>query len=696
MRIREQGRPQSVQTPQSPVATQVALRNTQKPAAEQAPSSTSFSRSTTAAEDLRPAAHTTGTSTVARVTTGRSLPMSKGATAIPDRATFEKLARRDDVPGQLGAREVKFLMTGVDGPNPQVYFINTNNIVYHWDFMTGGLGKPITLEEFNAQTYFTDHRKNLAGSIIARDNFEGPRGQKGLYTMEFWPTDPVKARHVAIAFKAIKKAMPFAAKNLAYHPAGETQQALANQEKSQLSRLRVKTVTTEALFKGVNYSAMNMGEGYGVLRVVDPANPSERPPSVRDVVIFKNTPNDLSHVGGIITEAPQTPLSHINLKAKQNDTPNAYIKDAANDPRIAPFLGKLVHYKVTPDGFTIEEATKAQADAWLEKVRPQQTTKLPRNLNVKKLVTLEDLAHKDLSSVGAKAANVAELRRILPPGMVPNGFAVPFHFYDSFMKHNGLYDEATRMMADPRFKEDPAVREEMLTAFRRKIRRAEVPPDISAMLKAKQAEFPADQPLRCRSSTNNEDLEGFNGAGLYDSYTHRPDEGALENTIKQVWSSLWNYRAYEEREFYRVDHLTAAMGVLVHPNFDDETANGVAVTKNIYDPNWKGFYVNVQVGEELVTNPEGGATPDEFLISAIGPHGEFETQYVKHSNQVEQGKTILTEAQARELTSVMERIQAHFQRVYGKEQDKSFAMDIEFKIGKDGKLVVKQARPYVD
>ena len=58
-----------------------------------------------------------------------------------------------------------------------------------------------------------------------------------------------------------------------------------------------------------------------------------------------------------------------------------------------------------------------------------------------------------------------------------------------------------------------------------------------------QNSLPDGTPLRCRSSTNNEDLPGFSGAGLYDSSTHRPDEGHLSESIKQVYASLWNYRA---------------------------------------------------------------------------------------------------------------------------------------------------------
>jgi phosphoenolpyruvate synthase/pyruvate phosphate dikinase len=320
----------------------------------------------------------------------------------------------------------------------------------------------------------------------------------------------------------------------------------------------------------------------------------------------------------------------------------------------------------------------------------------PRDLTTKKIADLDDLGNASTKAYGAKAANVGELRNVLPEEQVPDGFGIPFSFYDTFMKKSGLYDEATRMMADPRFKSDAAYRERKLDEFRERIEDAPVPPALKRELTALQAKFPEGSSIRCRSSTNNEDLPGFNGAGLYDSYTHRPDEGTLDNTVKQVWASLWNFRAYEEREFYRIPHMEAAMGVLVHPNFDDEKANGVAVTKNIYDPNWPGFYVNVQVGEELVTNPTGGATPDEFLISAIGEHGEYETQFVRHSNQTRGGKPVLTKAQTAELTEAMEKIQAHFKKVYKAEGDAKFAMDIEFKIGTDGHLVIKQARPMVE
>ena len=150
-----------------------------------------------------------------------------------------------------------------------------------------------------------------------------------------------------------------------------------------------------------------------------------------------------------------------------------------------------------------------------------------------------------------------------PEGTVPGGFAVPFYFYDEFMKANGLYDDIEEMLADTVFQTDFDTQESELKKLRKKIKKAETPQWIIDALTQMHETFPGGTSLRYRSSTNNEDLPGFSGAGLYDSKTQDPEEtenDGIDKSIKGVWASLWNFRAFVERDFHRIDHTKAAWG----------------------------------------------------------------------------------------------------------------------------------------
>ncbi len=674
-----------------------------------------------------------------------NLSVEQGALNIPSQAVFDRLANTSRSVGTTGTPEVKFLMTDVNTDSPQLYFINTktgNEGTYHYDFARDVL-KQYTQQsyrrgqgQFSAQAYFSDQRLYLPGSIVAYNSFQSDTSSSSseIYSIEFWPTDPVSFRLVNLAYQAISKAMPFLNDRLFYHPVGETHEQLYFNNQGNYDAV-LKSILTDNLLARTTRSVLNEGEAYGRLRII---NQSDPPPSLQDIAIYRFIPNDLSHIAGIITETPQTPLSHINLKARQNNTPNTYINNASEDAEIKPLIGQWVHYQANDNRITITSSTQQQAEQWLQQSRPTNPQIPGADLSVSIPQKLADIGYLDWISFGVKAANVAELAKILPDGMVPDGYAIPFAIYDQFMRLprcgkdltdlcekgvNGtsFYQQATTMLADHEFQSDLQVREQQLKAFRKSIKQAQSPVPMTETVEAIRLFWepdgtPFSQSLRVRSSTNNEDLPKFNGAGLYSSFTHKQDEGKLIESVKQVWASLWNSRAFDEREFYRIDHFKTYMGVLVHPNFGDEQANGVSLSKNIYNPNWQGIYTNVQHGEISITNPEpidtdsGQVTPipDEFVTTRLAVSSldyDWETQFIRHTN-VKQvyGEpapvgNVLTDAEILELRDTMLTIHRHFKIVYQGGDD--FAMETEFKItettdGSRGRLAIKQARPWVE
>lgn len=616
------------------------------------------------------------------------LAREDGAATIPDRETFDELSYEGDQvmrdTNLRGVQFVKFIISEVGTDAPKIYFQNTKKYRAHPQFMRAvgviGGGGP-------------GGGGLLRGAIVYRPLLTSPSGQPGLYTFEFQPRDSFPFETIRLSMELLEAHSALMAGNLAYH-ARPGAVARYEQEREQYENAGLPVFTEDELFSDIAYLPLNLAEGFGRLRLMS----LDERPGPRDIVLYKSLPNEMPRVAGIITAVRQTPLSHVNLRAVQDAVPNAYIRGAAEDARIAGLIGKYVRYKVEAGGYEIREAAIAEVERHFRDLRPSEPQAPARDLSVRNIRPLSEIGFEDSANVGVKAANVATLGTLgFPSGTVPEGFAVPFHFYDEFMRFNNLYTEVSAMLEEPRFSTDTDERESRLKDFRRRVREGAMPDWMAAALSELQGRFPETQPIRLRSSTNNEDLPGFSGAGLYDSYTHHPDEGHIAKSVKQVYASLWNFRAFEEREFYRIDHLAAAMGVLVHPNYSDERANGVAVSEDIvYQTGGAGrplnYYVNTQVGEDLVTNPEGESIPEEVLLASSGPAGD---QHIRSSNRAPEGEALLSVAHRNELRSYLQTIHNRFGELYGVSPNERFAMEIEFKVTAEGQLAVKQARPWV-
>lgn len=615
----------------------------------------------------------------------RPIEFRDGTVMIPDHKVFEELSYQGKevaIDNHLTDLEfVKFYLLDVNTDRPSVYFMNTVTHRAHMRFAQavgiqgGGGGRG------------PQAPGQMRGEIVYHRNVRAPDGRLGVYRFEFEPNDSYSFPAVRLGYELLASSMPFLTNNLLYYPMPQQALPLYQREKAQYDGYRMRVIFEADVAGNTSYLSLNPATGMGLLRVMA----LEERPNPRDVVIYKALPNELPRVAGVITTVTQTPLSHVNLRAVQDRVPNAFIANALDDPKISALVGKYVKYTVSSNGFTIAATTLAEVEAHHASARPATAQVPARDLSAKSIASLSKIGFTDWKSYGVKTANVATLRTFgLPEGTVPDGFGVPFYFYDEFMKANGFYDRVRTMLADAPFRTDPAAQERQLAELREAIEKASMPGWMMDQLATVQKSFPAGAPIRCRSSTNNEDLPNFSGAGLYDSKTQRPDEGHLSKCVKEVFASLWNYRAFTEREFHRIDHFSTAMGVLLHPNFDDEKANGVAVSTDPLHGTQGTYYVNTQLGEDLVTNPSALSIPEELLLGADGT-----VTVVRRSNLAGADRLLMTDAQVAALRAHLKVIHERFASLYGVKPGDQFAIEVEFKITRDNALSIKQARPWV-
>ena len=614
-----------------------------------------------------------------------TIELSQGAVSIPDRQTFETLSYEGRAvlsdTHLTNLEYVKFTIALMDTDRPVVYFQNTNTNRMHPPFLR-------SIGIFDHPQY--DRLNLLYGEIVYHPNVIAPDGSLGVYRFQHQTEDAHEFEEVAYAYGLLAASMPLLDNNLAYYPVPEFGLLHYHRDRVHYDESRINVLLQEDIFPDVDFIPHNVGERYGFLRVMS----LEERPNPRDIVIYESLPNDLPRVAGIISTVPQTPLSHVNLRAVQDGAPNAFIRGALEDSDIEGLIDSHVYYEVTSSGYSIRAATQAGVEEHYAALRPVESQTPQRDLSVTSITSLSEIGFDDWDSFGVKAANVAVLGTLgFPKGTVPDGFAIPFYFYDEFMKHNELYDDIEEMLADPDFQTDYDIKEDELKKLRKKIKKAETPEWIDTALTTMHATFAKGASLRYRSSTNNEDLPNFSGAGLYDSKTQHPEEteeDGISKSLKQVYASLWNFRAFIERDFHRIDHMAAAMGVLVHPNFSDELVNGVAVSVDPVYGTDGAHYVNSQAGEDLVTNPEANSVPEAVLLHSDGTYTAF-----AFSNQVPRGQMLMTSDQLGQLRQRLDAIHEKFEDLYDVEEGEQFAMEIEFKITSDNVLSIKQARPWI-
>ena len=357
---------------------------------------------------------------------GPLIDFSDGVASIPDLETFLQTAPfRDSVNTSLTHAVVdsKLILLDRSSERPGLVFINIRTHQIHAEFFYAtGLGRG----------------DDSHGNLHYDARLVAPDGSLGAWYL--WFQNRLTFSEMDRIYALVAASVPAFDNNVyVYIPAYKLDWFETQRQQYEASRIDV--VFDDDLSPDARIDFLNPGVGYGRLRVMDP----DGRPHPREVVIYEAVPNELPRVAGIITTVRQAPLSHVNLRAVQDGVPNAYVRDVLEDPDVAALVGGFVRYEVTETGWSLRAATPDEVDEHYESSRPRQAQTPQRDLLVTSITALSDVDFGEWTAFGVKAANVAELGRLgFAAGTVPEGFAIPFYFYDAFMKANGFYDDGSR------------------------------------------------------------------------------------------------------------------------------------------------------------------------------------------------------------------------------------------------------------
>lgn len=487
--------------------------------------------------------------------------------------------------------------------------------------------------------------------------------------------------------------------------------SLRPQDAQQVTRVRaiegtLPIVGPKAPYANIVFQGLTPGVAYGTLTYVPTDELDDALLGNRVIVITNDVPNDIDFVGGLITEAFQTPLAHVNILSQSRNTPNMALPNASKQPDIQNLFGKLVRLEVDEGGYQLRVVTLEEAQEFWQQQQTGGEILIPRlDRQTTQLIDLQNATIEDLPTVGAKAAQMAELFKVdqlnsaclegASFAVPEKAFAIPMAHYLAHMENSGAQDYVDLLLADELFLTDLEYRKITLHALRQMILQHPVDAALLAEVTQWVSERFGNKSVRFRSSSNTEDLEQFNGAGLYESISAELDDKdkPVDQAMRTVWASLWNLRAVEERLNANVDQTSVAMGILVHYAFPNERANGVAVARNILDPTRTDqYYFNSQAGEASVTNPAPGVLTEQLIYQ--WPPRTPTLTYHSYSSLVNQ--RVISQSEVRALACSMDALQNHFREVLDPQrQNRWFTMESEFKFhGAERQLIIKQARPY--
>jgi hypothetical protein len=140
------------------------------------------------------------------------------------------------------------------------------------------------------------------------------------------------------------------------------------------------------------------------------------------------------------------------------------------------------------------------------------------------------------------------------------------------------------------------------------------------------------------SFRSSNEVEDFLGAGVYTSVFGRIEQvDEMERMLKQVWTSLYSYRAFQLRRHFGLREKNTSVSIMVHPYLSGEEMNGIAT----YAPGGDFLLeLNAIRGAERATNPSATAMGLKTYVKA-GEDIKFSEAFSAEEREALMGMVVL-------------------------------------------------------
>ncbi len=450
-----------------------------------------------------------------------------------------------------------------------------------------------------------------------------------------------------------------------------------------------------------------------------------------DILVTDRVPSELPALAGYLCLEPATPNSHVALLARSQLLPFAFANGAGLRAEIASLVGREVLLIAEETNGVCQISLRDTTDLLtadrrqqiLDSKRSRELGIVPKAHRGALVLPVDDLTPADLKYVGGKAANFGFLRRSLPTESPHPARALTFDLWDAYLDQllpDGvtLREFIDARLSRHRFPPDIARLRADLAEIQNAVGdRADFTPGPRALLVASLRDAGLrGAGIRFRSSTNVEDGEGFNGAGLLDSFSgcleddtdndstgpsrcdpSEPKERGVFRAIRKVYASFYNENAFLERLRHGVNEAEVGTGLLVHFSVPDanEMANGVATLAVDRSTNRRFVQAQVvsQLGAESVTNPDVTIRPE--VATAMFTNNDIAAAILS----LEERSTLTKDAAPvmdwpvdyRTLLQQLNTVALAYEAYYPAKT--TYELDCEFKRVSPGLVGLKQVRP---